>query len=244
MSRPRAPVVGSCANCTNASLMRNGLPGARVPRGVWAGRSASPASGSTSLEACPQAEQRSESVWHAEQSDRDVTICWRTRVASQPLLPAETRVRSLCAGQDHLRSGWRSGGGRRQAHLNALMSHELDTGPPMFSPALIAPEQRGRTHLERMQQHTHLAWLGSGAAIPLALCAQRAGTTTANAGAIHHAQAAIGFSAVLMREQLLGSLATQRPIGLESKVLAGEAARFPGQAHLRRSIARGGSRVR
>ncbi len=40
------------------------------------------------------------------------------------------------------------------------------------------------------------------------------------------------------------SFAAQRPIGLEGKVLAGEAARFPGQAHVRGSIARGGSRVR
>ena len=65
-----------------------------------------------------------------------------------------------------------------------------------------------------------------------------------NAGAIHHAQAAIGFSAAFMREQLLVSGATQRPIGLESKVLPREAASFPGQAYLRGSIARGGSRVR
>ena len=47
MSRPRAAVGGSCANCTNASLMRNGLPGARVPPRTRAGRSASPASGSS-----------------------------------------------------------------------------------------------------------------------------------------------------------------------------------------------------
>ena len=70
-----------------------------------------------------------------------------------------------------------------------------------------------------MQQPTSLARLCRRTAIPLTLLAQRTGTTTVNAGAIHHAQAAIGFSAVFMREQLLGSLATQRPIGLESKGL-------------------------
>ncbi len=176
-------------------------------------------------------------------ADRHLPSCWRTRIASQPLCPREARVRSLRTGQDHLRGGWRSGGGRRQAHLDALVSHELHAGAPVYSPAPIAPEQRGRTHLERMQQHTDLARLCRRTAIPLTLLAQRTGTTTANAGAIHHAQAAIGFSALLMREQLLVSGATQRPIGLESKVLAGEAARFPGQAHLRGSIARGGSRV-
>ena len=90
----------------------------------------------------------------------------------------------------------------------------------MDSPAPIAPEERGRPYLERMQQHAHLARLRRRAAIPLTLLAQRTGTATANAGAIHHAQATIGFSAVFMWEQLLLSRATQRPIGLESKVLA------------------------
>src|SRR2546430_190903 len=56
-----------------------------------------------------------------------------------------------------------------------------------------------------MQQHTDLARLCRRTAIPLTLLAQRTGTTTVNAGAIHHAQAAIGFSTVFMREQLLGS---------------------------------------
>src|SRR5215467_9943182 len=51
-------------------------------------------------------------------------------------------------------------------------------------------------------------------------------------------------SSVLMGEQGLGSRAAQRPIGLESKGLTGEATRFPGRAHLRGSIARGRSRVR
>jgi hypothetical protein len=62
-----------------------------------------------------------------------------------------------------------------------------------------------------------LARLGRRTAIPLTLLAQWTRTTTANAGAIHHAQAAISFSAVLMRQQLLGSRAPQRAIGLESK---------------------------
>ena len=108
------------------------------------------------------------------------------------------------------------------------MSHELHAGPPMVSPTPIAPEERGRTHLERMQQHAHLAWLCRRTAIPLTLLAQGTGTTTANAGAIHHAQTAIGFSALLMREQLLVGGATQRPIGSENKVLAREPPSFPG----------------
>ncbi len=61
------------------------------------------------------------------------------------------------------------------------------TGTPMVSPAPIAPEQGSRPHLERMQQHTHLAWLCRCSAIPLTLFAQRAGTTAANASTIDHA---------------------------------------------------------
>ena len=44
-----------------------------------------------------------------------------------------------------------------------------------------------------MQQETHLARLVRCTAIPLTLLAQWTGTTTANAGAIHHSQAAIRF---------------------------------------------------
>src|SRR5436189_6120735 len=47
-----------------------------------------------------------------------------------------------------------------------------------------------------------------------------------------------------MRHQCLASRTTERAIWLERKVLTREAASFPGQAHLRGSIARGRSRVR
>ena len=128
-------------------------------------------------------------------------------------------------------------------HLKVLITHKLQTGTSMLSPAPVPPEKRLGTDTQWVQQHADLARLLGGAALPLALLAQRTGTTTADAGSIHDAQASIGFSALLMRDQLLGSRAPQRPIGLESKVLAREATSFPGQAHLRRSIARGGSRA-
>jgi hypothetical protein len=129
-------------------------------------------------------------------------------------------VCSLRAGQEPLRDEWWSGGGRRQAHLHMLVAYELHAGTPMNSAAPIAPEERERTNLERMQQDADLARLCRRTAIPLTLLAQPTGTATANAGTIHDAQAAIGFSAVFMRDQLLVSRATQRPVGLESKVLA------------------------
>src|SRR5258708_18386248 len=70
------------------------------------------------------------------------------------------------------------------------------------------------------------------APLPLTLLAQGTGTTTADAGRIDHAQAAIGFSASLMGNQRLASRTTERAIRLKRKVLTREAANFPGQAHL------------
>ncbi|MGH9830386.1 MAG: hypothetical protein ACREDR_44840, partial [Blastocatellia bacterium] len=134
----------------------------------------------------------------------------------------------LRTGKDHVRWAWRSSSGRWQAHLDALVSHELHTGASVRSPAPISPEERGRTNLERMQQHADLARLCGGVAVPLTLFAERTGTTTANTGSIHDTQASIGFSALFMRDQLLSSRTPQRPIRLKSKILAREAASFPG----------------
>jgi hypothetical protein len=88
-----------------------------------------------------------------------------------------------------------------------------------------------------MQQHTSLARLLGGAALPLTLLAQGRGTATTNTGRRDDAQAPIGFSALLMGNQRLASRTPQRPILLERKVLTREAVCFPGQAHLRGSIA-------
>ena len=134
-----------------------------------------------------QTERSGKAFWDTKQSDRHLPSCCNAPIASQPLLPGETIMRALCAGEDHFRFAWRSGGRRQRAHLDALVSHELQTGAPVFSPTPIPPEQRSRTHLERMQQHADLAGLCGGVAIPLALLAQPTGTTTANAGSIHHA---------------------------------------------------------
>ena len=97
----------------------------------------------------------------------------------------------------------------------------------MSSPAPISPEERGRTNLERMQQHAHLARLCCLPAIPLTLLAQRTGATTANAGRIHHAQTAINFLTVFLDTKRLPGWTAQRPIGLEWKIGPGEAASFP-----------------
>ena len=152
-------------------------------------------------------------------------------------------MRPLRTGQGRRQERWASRAAGLYLHLQVLAA-ELHASSPMKSPTPVTPEERSRSHSERMEQQAYLTRLGSGAALPLTLVAQRAGAATADAGSIHDAQASIGFSALLMRDQRMSSLATQRPIGLESKVLSREATSFPGQAHVRGSIARGRSRVR
>src|SRR5258708_9287106 len=111
--------------------------------------------------------------WDAKQSDHDLPSSGNASIASQSLLPAEAITRALCAREEHVRNGWQSGG-RRKAHLHALVAHELDAGPPMFSAAPIAPKERGGTHLERMQQPTDFAGLCCIAGHSVAMLAKEA----------------------------------------------------------------------
>ena len=76
---------------------------------------------------------------------------------------------TLGAGEDHVRCAGRSCGGRRQAHLDALVSHELHTGTPVFSATPISPEQRRGTHPERMEQDTDATRLRGCLSMPLTL---------------------------------------------------------------------------
>jgi hypothetical protein len=175
---------------------------------------------------CRQPERGGKGCWDAEQPDRDLPSRSRTRIASEALFPREARVRALRTGEDHLRDGRRSGAGQ-QAHLDALVSHELDTGAPMLSPAPIPPEERRIPNHERMQEHTHLARLFGGAALPLTLLTQRTGATTANARRIHDTQTPIGLSAALLGRKRWPCWTPERPVGLERKVGSGEAPRFP-----------------
>jgi hypothetical protein len=88
----------------------------------------------------------------------------------------------------------------------------MDAGTPMNPPTPVFPEDGLSTDHERMQQHTDLARLLGGAALPLALLAQRARTTTADAGRIHHAQAAIDFSTLLLDTKLLVCGTAEGPV--------------------------------
>jgi hypothetical protein len=183
-------------------------------------------------------------LWDAEQSDRHPSRSLETYIARQSLCPGEPSMGTLCAGKGCGLDGRVRRSGRPDLDLDALITQELDTGTSVDPTTPVTPQQWRLPHNQWMQQDTDLTWLLGDLALPLALLAQRAGTTTANASAIHDAQAAISLSALLMRKQFLVCRTPQRPIGLESKVLPREAASFPEQAHLRGSIARGGGCVR
>ena len=175
-----------------------------------------------------QTERGGKGCWDAKQLDRDWPSSFGARIASEPLCPREARVCALSTGEDRIRAGWRSGGGRRQAHFEVLVSHELYAGAPVDSAAGVAPEQRSGTYAQRMQQYTHLARLCGRPAIPLALLTQQAGATTTNTGCIDHTQTAITFLAVFLGPKRLPGWTAQRPIRLEREIGSGEAASFPG----------------
>ncbi len=88
----------------------------------------------------------------------------------------------------------------------------------MNSATPVTPEERRIPDPKRMQEDADLARLFGGTPIPLALLAQRAGTTTANAGCIHHAEAAIGLSTMLLGSERVPCRAPKRSVSLERKV--------------------------
>ena len=107
-------------------------------------------------------------------------------------------MRALCTGQGHGWERWSGSKTQFYLYLHALMTKELYTRPSVLPPAPILPEDGERPDDQWMQEHTHLTRLGGGAAIPLTLLAQGTGTATADTGGIDHAQAAIGFPALLV----------------------------------------------
>jgi hypothetical protein len=87
-------------------------------------------------------ERGSKGCWDAEQPDRDLPSSFRARIVIKSLGLREARVRALRTGEDRIRGGRRSGR-RRQAYLDALLSHQLHTGTPVFSAAGVARSRTG-----------------------------------------------------------------------------------------------------
>ncbi len=138
-------------------------------------------------------------------------------------------------------SRWRC---ERETHVNPLIAHEPHACSSMLSSTPVTPAERGWTNCKRVQQDADLARLCGGAAIPLTLLTERTGAATKDASSVHHTQAAVGFSALLMRDQLLVCWALKRSIGLEGKILAREATGLPCGTHFWGGIARGRSCIR
>src|SRR5437660_1913849 len=174
------------------------------------------------------AERDGQAFWDAEQSNCHPPSREGTRIASQPFCPRKSRVCALGTRKGRRCDSETGGGGRPDLDLDALMAHQLDARPSVVPTTPVTPEHGFRPNHQWMQQHTHLARLLGCAALPLTLLAQGTGTATTDTGRIDHAQAPIGFSALLMGTKLLASGTAQRPIWLERKVLTREAARFPG----------------
>lgn len=184
-----------------------------------------------------ETERRGEPGFDAKQVNRHRLRCVRARIVSQPRCPCETSMGTLGTRKQCGRNGER-GIPRLHLNLHALSTQQISVRMAMNPSAPIPPEERCETNRERMEQHTDLARLFGRAAIPLTLLTERAGAATVDAGSVHHTQAAIGFSAVFMRGQLLICRAAKRSIGLERKVLAREAIGLPGGTSFGRSIAR------
>jgi hypothetical protein len=181
---------------------------------------------SRSWENC-QAEPGSKGLRDAEQLDRDLGSAWSTSIASEALLPVETRMRPLRPGEGSRRKTRAGSTAGFHLHLHPLLTQQLDALPPMQPPAPISPEHRGWTNGEGMQEHTNLARLFGGAALPLTLFPLRARAATAKTGRIDHPQASVSFPTPLMGTKRLPCWTAKRPIGLERKVLSREATRFP-----------------
>src|SRR6266702_772657 len=126
-----------------------------------------------------QSERGGKRFRDAEQFDRHQTRSC-VHIASEALLPVETIMRPLCAGQGHRQERWAGRGARSSLHLNPLETQQMDALPQLNSPAPIFPKHGSGTDSEGMQQHTALAWLRGSAALPLTLVAQRTGAATAD----------------------------------------------------------------
>ena len=188
------------------------------------------------------AERGGKAECRAEESDRYPARCWGSRVASQPLLKAETIMRTLRTGKGRRRESWAGRTPGLHLHLHLRLPEQLLARTSMVPTTPVSPKQGRRPNDEGRQEHTHPTRLGGGFAMPLTLLAQKTGTATADAGRIHDAQASVSLGAPLLRNKRLTSRTAQRSIRLEGKVSTREAALFPGQGHGCRSIPLGGRR--
>ncbi len=161
-----------------------------------------------------------------EQFERKRTSRSGSGIASQPLLPGQTVMRTLGTRDRGRSSGFGGGKGWLSLDVQAL-AMQVETCLPLVSPIPVPPQQRSRSHRQGMEQDADLARFACFAPAPLALLPQRTRTAIANAGGIDHPQTAIAFSTPFMRNQDIACGTPKRPIRLKGKVGPGEAASFP-----------------
>jgi hypothetical protein len=194
------------------------------------------------LWAC-QAKEGSEGWWNAKELHRDLGSTSPTRIASEPLLPTESEVCPLRPGEGRRRDGEAGWGGRFDLDRHTLLAHELDARPSIEATTPVTPQNGLWTNGQWMRAsrspgavspwpcHWHCSRSGQGRQLRML-----APYTTR--------RLPLASLRCSCRTSFWEAGATQRPIGLEGKVLAREAASDPARAHVRRSIARSGSRVR
>src|SRR5215469_14695441 len=127
-------------------------------------------------------------------------------------------------------------------HLDLqVLAMQTQASVPLVPSRPVSPEERSRSDRQGMKQDAHLARLGRGPPVPLALIAQGTRTTIANAGSVDYPQTAIALPTPLLRDQHVACRTLQGSIWLERKVGPGEAASFPGGRGGGWSIPRGRS---
>jgi hypothetical protein len=91
---------------------------------------------------CRQTERGGKDFRDAEEFDPQLTSRGGTRIACQPLVPAEAVVGSLGAGKDHRPALWRGWESLLPLHIQALASKQLSAGPAVLPSAPVSPEER------------------------------------------------------------------------------------------------------
>src|SRR5581483_323772 len=140
-----------------------------------------------------------QTVWNPEKGKSDAPTRFGSSIASQPLIPGQAGMCALSPRDRRRRRCIVSLEGRFRLDFQ-MLAMQTEARSPLVPSVPVPPKKRSRSHRKRMEQHTHLARFVRGAAIPLAFLAQQTWTASTNAGPIDHAQTAIGFSAVFMRQ--------------------------------------------
>jgi hypothetical protein len=147
-----------------------------------------------------QPERGRKGFWDAKQPDGHLPRGGNASIASQSFFPRKAIMRPLRTGKGRRRTREKGRGGRFDRDLDALRAHQLDACPAVRATTPVMPSDGLRADDHWMQQHADLARLLGGAALPLALLAQRTGTATAVTSSIHDAQAAVSALAAHGRQ--------------------------------------------